>query len=227
MMKWIVTTLCAVAGALACRGAGDMTKTPQCDVPLIQGVATFLPGIDIQVRDPFGRGQAIGTTATIRRDDGTSQGSIARDTLNIFSDANLTGTFTVTVSRAYYLDATIRNVAVMPNGCSMTQTKVPVTLQLAPGAPALRALIILGQEFLDGPGAQVRLVPHFDADPNVSQAVTWQMSDTTLASIDATGEVTAKCSTSGGTVKVTATAVADGTTSAFVNIGVAPASSCP
>lgn len=133
----------------------------------------------------------------------------------------------MTVSRPYYLDATIPNVAVTPNGCYMTQTKVPVTLQLAPGVPALRALIIVGADFLDGPGAQVHLVPHFDADPSVSQAVTWQVSDTTLARVDTNGVVTATCARSGGTVKVTATAIADGTTSAFVSLGVAPSSSCP
>ena len=80
-------------------------------------------------------------------------------------------------------------------------------------------------QFANPAGKESRPFYFFEALHHES-AVTWQVSDATLASIDANGVVTAKCTKDGGTLKVTATAVADGATTAFVNIGVAGAS-CP
>jgi hypothetical protein len=219
--------ICVAIVIAACRH--DATGNNNDCQPLVAGVIIYPPGVDLQVRDPFGRGQAIGTTAVIRAADGGTDQGLVQDTLDIVGESNRAGTFTATISRPYYRDLTITNIKATPtpNGCSVNTAKVPATLQLAPGAPPLRALLLLGADFLYQPGVQVHLVPHFDADPNVSTAVTWQVSDATLATVDANGVVTANCSKAGGTVKVTATAAYDGTTSAFVNIGVAPAASCP
>lgn len=41
--------------------------------------------VGLQVRDPFGRGQAFGTAATVQRTDGALAPSEVQDTLNIFS----------------------------------------------------------------------------------------------------------------------------------------------
>ena len=223
MVKWLAGGLLVAIAVAACSedsvvDGGCIGRTP--------GVIVQVAGIDLQVRDPFGRGQAIGTTATVRPTTGAALTTLVADTLNIQSAFNTAGTFLITVTRPYYVDATVDHVTVTPTSCAVNTTTVPVTLQLAPGAPALRALAIIGGTFLDHPGAQAHLLPHFDANPDVSTAVTWQVSDATLASIDANGVVTAKCTKDGGTVKVTATAVADGATTAFVNIGVAGAN-CP
>jgi hypothetical protein len=227
MIKWLVSvTLLIVAVGAACSGASvdDSLHTCGGGPP---GVIVQVPGIDLQVRDPFGVAQAIGTAAVVRKSDGTDAFTVVDDTLNIHSAFNVAGTFTVTLSRPYYRDATVTNVAVTPNGCVVNTTKVPVALELAPGAPAVRAIAVVGGEFLDHPGAQANLIAHFDADPSVSRAVTWQVSDATLATVDANGVVTAKCSKPGGTVKVTATSVVDASITSFVNIGVAPTASCP
>ena len=194
----------------------------------VPGVVIQGPGIDLQVRDPFGRGQAIGTSAVVRRTDGTLGGAEVEDTLNILSVYDIEGTFSATLTRPYYNDVTISNIPVSftSDGC-LPVTKVPVTLQLAPGAPALRAVTILGGQFLDHPGAAAHLVPYFDANPGVSTAVTWQVSDTTLATIDASSILTAKCTKSGGAVKVTVSSVADPSVTSSLEISVAPATSCP
>lgn len=225
MRSWIgAIAIVAVGVAIAC--SSDETTTENNCRPVI-GVIIAAPGIDLQVRDPFGRAQAIGTTATVRRSDNTSVETFVQDTLNIYSAINVAGTFRVTLHRPFYIDATVDNVQVTPSGCVVNQTTVPVTLQLAAGAPALRSIVIVGAEFLGQPGAQAHLLAHFDANPEVSNAVTWKVSDATLAGVDANGVVTAKCTKSGGTVRVAATAVADGVTSATVDISVAPAASCP
>jgi len=228
MGKWIILgAICSAATIIACSHDGTTGQHNNDCQPLVIGVVTYMPGIVLQVRDPFGRGQAIGTTAVIRSSDGGTDQSIVRDTLDIDGAGNETGTFSATVSRPYYLDVTVTGIKVTPNGCAVNTTTVPVTLQLAPGAPALRSLILLGADFLNAPGALVHLIPHFDANPDVSTAVTWAVSDSALATVDANGVVTAKCSKDGGTVKVTATAAFDGTTTASVSMGVAPGGTCP
>ena len=226
MGKWVAGfTLLAGAAVVACSSSVDET-VHGCGGRL-PGVIVQVAGIDLQVRDPFGVAQAIGTVATVSRSDGTEAFAVVNDTLNIHSAFNVTGTFMVTLSRTYYRDATVANVSVTPDGCAVHTTTVPVALELAPGAPALRAIAVVGGDFLDHPGAQTTLLAHFDADPSVSRAVNWQVSDATLASVEANGVVTAKCTKSGGTVKVTATSVVDASITSFVNLGVAPTASCP
>ncbi|HKW10883.1 MAG TPA: Ig-like domain-containing protein [Gemmatimonadaceae bacterium] len=226
MGKWFAGfTLLSAVVVVAC--SGSVADTPHGCGGGPPGVIVQVAGIDLQVRDPFGVAQAIGTVATVRRSDGTEAFAVVDDTLNIHAAFNVTGTFTVTLSRTYYRDAAVANVSVTPDGCVVHTTTVPVTLELAPGAPALRAMTVVGGDFLDHPGAQATLLAHFDADPGVSRAVTWQVSDATLASVDANGIVTAQCTKSGGTVKVTATSVVDASITSFVNLGVAPTASCP
>ena len=233
MGKFVVGVLSLFGGAVVACSSADKGQPPGClragvgpgEVP---GVVVMGPGIDLQVRDPFGRGQAIGTTADVRRTDGAVAPVNIQDTLNILSVYGLEGTFNVTLTRPYYRDTTISSVVVAftQDGC-LNETKLPVTLQLAAGAPSLRAITILGAEFLDHPGAQAQLSAHFDANPGVSTAVTWQVSDTTLATVDANGVVTAKCAKAGGTIKVSASSVVDPSITSSVNLGVAPATSCP
>jgi hypothetical protein len=103
---------------------------------------------------------------------------------------------------------------------------VPVTLVLAAGAPPLRAIDVAGATYLGEQGAQAQLIAHFDADPGVSRAVTWQLNDTTLATIDANGLVTAKCPNPGGTLKATATSVATPQVSGDASMSVAPVATC-
>src|SRR5256885_6291275 len=200
MVRWIASIALGAACVVAACSSDDAVVNGGCQGRL-PGVLVQVAGIDLKVRDPFGRGQAVGTTAIVHSGSGIDQQAFVRDTLNIEGAFNEVGTFSVTVTRPFYLDATIANVRVTPNGCVVNTTTVPVALQLAPGAPALRALTIVGGAFLDHVGAEATLPPDFDANPDVSTAVTWQVNDATLASVDANGVVTAKCTKSGGAGK--------------------------
>src|SRR5690348_14971800 len=160
--------LIATVVVVAC--ASDKPALPGCLLAgvgpgAVPGVVVQGPGIDLQVRDPFGRGQAIGTTAAVTRSDGFVAGVDVQDTLNILAVYGSEGTFTVTLTRPYYADVSVYPIAVSlgPDGC-VTVKKIPVTLQLAANAPPVRAITILGADFLDHAGAQVQLVPHFDAN---------------------------------------------------------------
>ena len=225
MRSALIVILIAAFGVAACTRDGRLPNG--CGMPapgLIISIA-----LDLQVHDPYGRGQAIGTAVVIRGPQGTATDTGRADTLHIYDPSSSTGTYSVTFSRPYYQDLTVSNIVVTGNDqCPAVNTaRVPVVLSLVPGAPPMRALVLLGGQFLDHAGEQVRLIPHFDADPGVSMALRWSSSDTTLVTVDANGVVTAKCVKDGGTAKVTATSLFDGTTSASALLGVAPSSSCP
>ena len=226
MTKTIATVIILAGLAAGCSGR-DQDIRSTCGDPSVPGVVVQPPGIDLQIRDPYGVGQALGTTATVTRGTAAPERTEVRDTLDILAAFNVSGTFTVRVSRPFYKDAAISPIIVLPAGCGVRTTVVPVNLELATGAPPLRAIAVIGGDFLYAPGVQVHLKAHFDADPQVSRAVTWSVSDATLASIDANGVVTAKCSRTGGSVVVTAKTVADPAVTASTTLGVGTAQSCP
>jgi len=148
------------------------------------------------------------------------------DTLHVTAGYTTAGTFSVRVSRPFYRDTVLSNVVVHAGDCSVLTTQVALTLQLAPGAPAIRSIGILGANFLVNPGEQLHLIARFDADPNVSTSVVWRVSDPMLAQINDNGVVTAKCSLAGGTETVTAIAIADTTKQGSAKFGVQKQSAC-
>jgi len=134
----------------------------------------------------------------------------------------------VRVKRQYYRDVVVPNVTVAAAQCGgPVTTQVPVVLQLAPGAPALRAIDVFGGGFLPAPGATAQLVARFDADPSVPTTVTWRLSDSSVATINASGLLTAKCTTKILTDTVTAVATADTTVRGRAFFQVASQASCP
>ena len=226
MLKFVAGAVVIAASVAACSGT-DMQPPTGCETMAFPGVLVAVPGIDLQVRDTYGQGEAIGTTATVTRAGSEPMQVNIADTLHIYSAYDVTGDFSVKLSRPYYQDVTIAKVTVTPNGCLVNTTPVPVTMQLAAGAPPLRAIDVAGAAYLGEPRAQAHLIAHFDADPSVSRAVTWAVSDTKLATIDANGVITAACPNTGGTVKATATSVASPAVSGSASMSVAPATACP
>jgi len=211
-----------IALALACGGSKD----DPC-LPLTPGVAVYLPGIDLLVRDALGRGMALGDSVTTYRGTDSLQ-TVGYDTLHVWAGFGQPGTYTVRVRRAFYRDAVIPGVTVHQGECGGTvMTQVPVTLQLAPGAPALRSIAVFGGGFLPAPGATSQLVTRFDADPSVPTTVSWRLSDSSVAKVDASGLLTAKCTTKIITDTVTALATVDTTVKARTFFQVAQQASCP
>ena len=226
MWRYIAGTGVAIAVVVAACSGSDLQSGPgTCESVGPPGVLVAVPGIDLQVKDQYGQGEAAGATVDVSGAAGPLQANVA-DTLHIYSAYDLSGTFSVTVHRQYYQDLTVPQVTVVPAGCVVATTHVPVTLQLAPGAPPLRALNVVGGMYLDALTNHAQLIAHFDADPEVSRAVTWQVSDTTLATIDANGTITAKCPNAGGTVKATATSVATPPVSGDVTMSVGARTTC-
>lgn len=220
---WLVSFVVVCVVSLA--GCGGGTADDAC-MPIVDGVVVSDGAIDVSIRNRAGRGEAIGAVVTASSAEGSIGGRLG-DTVHVFV-GNGAGPFQVHVSKPFYRDTTISNVVVAGGTCGFGRTiSLPVTIDLVTGAPQLRSVAVLGAGFLATPGSQLHLVPYFDADPSVSTAVTWQISDTTLARIDAGGTVTAKCSVHGGADTVTATSVVDPTVGGQASIGIGAAATCP
>jgi hypothetical protein len=197
-----------------------------CFSTMVHGVVIYQPSIDLLVRDANGRGEAFGTKVTVYR--GTDSVTMTGfDTLHIRAGYTDAGSFKVRVRRPFYQDLVLPSVAVVAGECNVLVTTVPVTLLLAPGAPAIRSLAVFGADFLYAPGVQLQLKARFDADPGIPTTVNWRLADTLLARIDATGLLTAKCSLVGGADSVTAIATTDTTVTAKAVFGVAKQTACP
>jgi hypothetical protein len=210
-----------LAIAVACGGGKD----DPC-LPVAPGVTVFVPGIDLVVRDALGRGMALGDTAITYA--GTDSIRVAGyDTLHVQAGFGRPGTYSVRVRRQYYRDAVVPSVTVTQGQCGSTvTTQVPVTLELAPGAPALRSIAIFGGGFLSAPAATRQLIARFDADPSVPTTVAWRLSDSSVATVDASGLLTAKCTTKVVVDTVTALATVDTTVRARTLFQVAQQASC-
>lgn len=224
--KTIVFATASIMAASALVACSHDEPGTSCFGPLINGVVAYSPGIDLLVRDANGRGAAFGTRVTVYSgsDSMTTTGT---DTLHIRAGFLFAGNFKVRVRRPFYQDALLPSVTVVAGQCNVVVTSAPVTLSLAPGAPAIRSLVLFGVDFFYAPGVQRQLSARFDADAGIPTTVNWRLSDTTIARIDATGLVTSKCSLAGGADTVTAIATADTTVRAQAVFGVAKVASCP
>jgi len=226
-VKIIIGTALGAAGLVAACGGDDPgTLRSTCFDPSAPGVAVPVPGIDLSLRDQNGHGLALGSTVTA-----TGTGGVGpfrdQDTVNVLVGTT-PGTFTLHVGEPFYRDTSIANVIVASDGCGrVVTTKLSATLELLPNAPAFRSVNIIGGFFLGEPGAKDTLRAYFDADPQVSRAVTWRISDTTIASLTPEGIVTDKCTLDGGTETATVVPLADTTRQTSVRFSVAPRTSCP
>jgi Bacterial Ig-like domain (group 2) len=229
MMHRTVASALIVVGAAAAVFACGRDQGPvgvRCGDVTVPGVLVMPPGIQVALRNAQGQPAALGASMTaLNASQAPTPGYVA-DSLTL--DANVpAGTYSVRLAKPAYRDTTIANVVVLTGDCGLVQpTKLAVTLQPLGGATSVRSVGVAGTTFLATPGSQVQLVAIVDADPGLSHAVTWRVNDTTMATVDRSGLVTAKCSMSGGTVAVTATSVGNGDVSASATFGVGAAESC-
>jgi hypothetical protein len=224
----IIIGVAGGAGALvaACGGDDPGALRSTCFDLSAPGTVVMFPSIDVSLRDRNGHGLALGSTVTVTGTGGVTPFQ-EQDTVHAFVAAT-PGTFTVHVSRPFYRDTTISNVTIAADACGRAvPTKLSVTLELLPNAPAFRSVHIIGGFFLGEPGAKDTLRAYFDAEPQVSRAVAWRISDTTIASLTPEGIVTDKCTLDGGTETATVVPLADTTRQTSVRFSVAPRTVCP
>jgi hypothetical protein len=220
----VVATM-LVAAVLACN-TDRGTDVLNCPLGTQPGVIVFLPDLRLEVRDVQQRGQALGDSVIVHRGP-DSVVAVGRDSLLIQAGFGTSGSSDVRVKRRYYQDAVVSNVVVTGGACGgLVPVIVPITLTLAPGAPSLRSVAILGERFVAGPGQQSALSARVDADPGVPTTVTWHLSDTTAVRIDPNGTLTGKCVTAARIDTVTARSTVDTTVRGIALVSVATQPRC-
>ena len=221
-----IAGICSLSLLAACDQKPERQACTDLTTP---GLVVQNPGLDVGIRDASGRGGALGSTVVVRPAGATdSIVTAGRDTVRVLAGFLSAGRFDVTVRKPFYRDTLAANVLVSAGECGgVIATHLPITLRLAPGAPPVRSVGILGNEFLPLATDKAQLVAVVDADAGLSTAVTWRSRDTTLATVDANGLVSARCTTAGGTDTVTATSVADTSVRGKHPIVVTKQVSCP
>ncbi|HEX2779398.1 MAG TPA: hypothetical protein VHM30_07855 [Gemmatimonadaceae bacterium] len=220
----IAVLVLAAAAIAACDRDPERASCMDISAP---GVTIQIPPIDLTIRDDAGRGRALDTRVVVWR-TGTTDSLAVRgtDSVHVQTGFEALGPFTVRVSRPFYRDTTIPNVIVQYGDCHLLTTKLAVALHLASGAPPVRSVGIMGGLYLFVPGDRMMLAADVDANPGLPTTVTWRSSDTTLATIDAAGMLTAKCTTIGGPETVTAISTADTTVRGTKVVGVLKQAAC-
>jgi hypothetical protein len=219
----------AAAGWAACGSDKPTTVGVHCGDITVPGILASPPGLQLTIRNAAGQAEAAGASVSVLNVDKTPIGTYGPDSLTLTVYDIGAGTYSVRISKPFYRDTTIANLVVHQGECAevVQTTKASVVLELAPGAPQVRSVAIYGAMFLATPGIQTRMVALVDADASFSHAVTWRVSDTTMARVDQTGLVTSKCSTRGGTDTLTAISVADPSVVGRATFGVGAQASCP
>ena len=224
------TVLCVAAIALAACDR-DPKRPDGCMDLTMPGLVIPGQGLDVTIRDSLGRGQALGARVVVRAASGALDSVVSTgiDTVHVRAGFAAAGNYALSVHKPFYRDATIASVTVNAGECAgAITTNVPVTLRLLAGAPPVRSVGFLGGTvFLVLPTDTAKLTAVVDADPGLTTAVSWRSADTTLATVSASGTVSARCTTLGGTDTVTAVSMADTTVRGKQRVVVTKQSTCP
>jgi len=224
----VVAVLMAISATGAVFACGGDKRDPAgtCGTLTAPGIVISSPGIQVELRTNQGQPAASGASITATSANGAVLTGFAVDSLTLIEDVPA-GTYGVRITKPAYRDTTIANVVVLPGQCNHPlTTKLTVAIQSLSGAASVRSVGVAGAEFLATPGSRTRLTAFVDADAGISRAVTWQLSDTTMATVDESGVVTARCSAHGGSERATATSVANGAVSGSVSFGIGASGSC-
>jgi hypothetical protein len=182
----------AAVFAVACGAEANDPTSPQ-DVTCAD---VGFPAIRVEVRRDDGRPIAAGATLIVT-DGNFKQTTVETwSALTLEAAENRTGTYTVEVSKPFYQTIRIDRVSVPGGPCGADHTvTVPIMLKLLPGAPQIRSVSVSPPGVGLGVGLHNQYTVWVDAVPGADTSVTWSLSDPRVATIDQTGFLTARCST--------------------------------
>ena len=176
-------------------------------------MGTSGPSVLVEVRDAHGRPAALGATLEIREGSfrASSEPQYSWDGLHVSAGGNRPGTYEGRVTKPWYRPVEIHGIRAP--GDSLCHSAGPtdirkVTLELLPGAPPVRQILVFPPSSSLGiPGWPETMAAYVDADPEVSTAVTWSSSDTTVVKVLPTGVIIPQCRRGRGIAKVFARSV--------------------
>ena len=140
-------------------------------------------------------GESKAITATVKPDDATNKELTWKSSDETVATVDATGKVTGKKIGTATITATAQDGSGVSGSCTVTVLSTVKKVTVEP------ATLTLGQN------KSYTLTATVDAQPGTDTGVTWTSSDTTIATVDATGKVTATDKT--GTVTITATSKAD------------------
>lgn len=173
------------------------------------------PSVMVEVRDPAGRPAALGTTIVIQEGafKDSVDGAHPVSDLHVGAGERRPGRYEVKLYKPGYKPVVLHDV--MAPGDPRCRYAEPtdvrkVTLERLSSAPAVRSVTVMPPAMGFGlADYEHQLRAFVDADSGVSSAVHWTSSDTTVATISATGLLRTKCRMTTGETIITAKAVVD------------------
>jgi hypothetical protein len=168
--------------------------------------------VTVMIRDDIGNPRALGALVELYDGGYYERDSSIYSPLTVFGADERGGrTYDVRVTKPFYNEAWVRGVKAPGGGCVTrgVTVEVPVTLGVAPNAPAVRSINLLPpRALLDRPGtaAGFAFTAYVDASPGTSQALAWSITgDTASVGFDpATGTVHYRCLPKSGFLTITA-----------------------
>lgn len=192
-----------------------------CQLPVIGCAGVGYYALQVNVQDPAGNPQAIGSAVNLFAGDYHETDSSTVSPLAVEAAEEGGGrTYDIQVTKQYYQDTWIRGVHTFGPACyeghGNPTITVPAVLTLVTGAPQLRSIhVVPPQGELDRAIGLNTVVPtvYVDADNGISRAVRWSISgDTAAVWLEpATGILHYRCTPSSGHVILTALSVVDST----------------
>ena len=140
-------------------------------------------------------GESKAITATVKPDDATNKALTWKSSDETVATVDATGKVTGKKIGTATITATARDGSGVSGSCTVTVLSPVKKVTVTPATMTL------------GKNKSYTLTATVDAQPGTDTGVTWTSSDTTIATVDATGKVTATDKT--GTVTITATSKAD------------------
>ena len=140
-------------------------------------------------------GESKAITATVKPDDATNKALTWTSSDETVATVDATGKVTGKKIGTATITATARDGSGVSGSCTVTVLSAVKTVTVEPANLTL------------GKNKSYTLTATVDAQPGTDTGVTWTSSDTTIATVDATGKVTATDKV--GTVTITATSKAD------------------
>jgi hypothetical protein len=173
----------------------------------------------VEVRDPWGRPAAIGTSVSVRGVGFTESAKEPRPEVGLGTMGELSvgagnpgpGPYKLRLTRPWYVPVELEGVAPPRTSPCNFVTRIDirhVQLQLKPNAPTIRVVVVFPPAMGIGIlGYSERMAAYVDATPGYSADVKWSSTDTTVATITADGVVTVHCARRKATTRIIARSV--------------------
>jgi hypothetical protein len=221
-----VASICAIA---SCDGTKPVQSSDGIECPLIA-----IPALSVEIRDVNGAPAATGATVSLARANKSPDLVTPKigygDSLRIYiGGGGTTGSLDVYISKPYHAPVVIRGVQVPSGPCGLGAgtIRVAASVNLLPGAPPVRQIVLPPYGYGLGGNYSSRIIAYVEAAQGVSREVVWTSRDPAVASVSTDGVVTGQCRATAGKTWVVAASALDAQVRDSVSVEVQAQGSTP